>query len=153
MKTSPRAGFTLIELLVVIAIIGLLSSVVFAATQAARARAYDARRISDIKQVKTALELYYSANEQYPSVGDDNSPYELSSLAGALNPYLKKMPENLGPVTYKYTRGGPNSYGILVTLQNESQCVSGLSINSGWWAGPPGGGSVGEPTTISRCNF
>lgn len=54
-----KAGFTLIELLVVIAIIGLLSSVVFASLNSARAKGRDARRISDLKQVQTALALCY----------------------------------------------------------------------------------------------
>ena len=56
---TKRRGFTLIELLVVIAIIGLLSSVVFASLNSARAKARDARRVSDLKQVQTALALCY----------------------------------------------------------------------------------------------
>jgi prepilin-type N-terminal cleavage/methylation domain-containing protein len=60
-------GFTLIELLVVIAIIGLLSSVVLASLASARTKARDARRISDIKQLKIALELYNDKYSTYPS--------------------------------------------------------------------------------------
>lgn len=60
-------GFTLIELLVVIAIIALLSSVVIASLSTARAKSRDARRLADISQVRTALELYYDSNQGYPS--------------------------------------------------------------------------------------
>lgn len=67
MMTSKRRGFTLIELLVVIAIIGILSSVVLASLNSARKKGRDARRISDIKQLQLALELYYDANGQYPT--------------------------------------------------------------------------------------
>ena len=62
-------GFTLVELLVVIAIIGILSSVVFASLNAARAKARDAKRISDLKQIQIALELYFDSQSPnaYPT--------------------------------------------------------------------------------------
>jgi general secretion pathway protein G len=64
---KPTKGFTLIELLVVIAIIGLLSSIVLAALNSARTKAYDAARLSNLINVKTALEVYYAANGSYPN--------------------------------------------------------------------------------------
>ncbi len=62
-----QRGFTLIELLVVIAIIGILSSVVLASLNTARAKARDAKRFSDLRQIKIALELYYDSNNSYPA--------------------------------------------------------------------------------------
>lgn len=62
-----KRGFTLIELLVVIAIIGMLSSVVLASLNTARGNARDARRQQDLKQIQTALELYYNVNNAYPN--------------------------------------------------------------------------------------
>jgi len=61
-------GFTLIELLVVIAIIAMLSSVVLSSLNSARQKSRDARRLADIKQIQTALELYFDgANPvEYP---------------------------------------------------------------------------------------
>jgi len=63
-------GFTLMELLVVIAIIGLLSSMTTYFVNSARIRARDARRLADIRQIQSALELYYDDNLQYPPVAD-----------------------------------------------------------------------------------
>lgn len=60
-----QTGFTLIELLVVIAIIGILSSVVLASLNTAREKSRDARRVSDIKQLQLALELYFDSNGSY----------------------------------------------------------------------------------------
>jgi len=54
---SRHRGFTLIELLVVIAIIGLLSTMAVIQLNDARAKARDARRISDVKQLATIIEM------------------------------------------------------------------------------------------------
>ncbi len=62
-----KRGFTLIELLVVIAIIGVLSSVVLVSVNKARIKANDTHRVSDLKQVQTALELYYDKHTAYPT--------------------------------------------------------------------------------------
>ncbi len=62
-----RKGFTLIELLVVIAIIGILSSVVLASLNMARKKARDAKRVSGLNQLVTAIEMFYLDNGYYPS--------------------------------------------------------------------------------------
>jgi prepilin-type N-terminal cleavage/methylation domain-containing protein len=66
-SSLPR-GFTLIELLVVIAIIGLLSSIVLTAVNVARYKGYDAQRFSDLRQMQTVLDSYYTDHGSYPVV-------------------------------------------------------------------------------------
>lgn len=56
---STPKGFTLIELLVVISVIGMLASIVLVSLGPARARARDAKRVSDIRQISLAMELCY----------------------------------------------------------------------------------------------
>ena len=53
--------------MVVIAIIGLLSTLAVIALNSAREKARDAKRVSDIRQVQTSLELYFNDNNAYPS--------------------------------------------------------------------------------------
>lgn len=65
-RMRSNRGFTLIELLVVIAIIGMLSSIVLASLNSARAKARDAKRVADLHQVQNALELFYTQTGRYP---------------------------------------------------------------------------------------
>ena len=73
--SNRTQGFTLIELLVVIAIIGVLASVVLASLNTARAKARDAQRMSQLSEVKKAIDLYYSDHGSYPSTGSINNIY------------------------------------------------------------------------------
>ncbi|PLX24774.1 hypothetical protein C0580_04170 [Candidatus Parcubacteria bacterium] len=66
-KGKNTFGFTLIELLLVVAIIGILSSLAVVNLNQARAKARDAKRLSDIGQVRKALEVYYGTYGHYPN--------------------------------------------------------------------------------------
>ena len=80
MFKEKSRGFTLIELLVVIAIIGILSSVVLASLNSAREKSRDARRLSDVKQLQLALELFFDSNGAYPSSTSALAPDFIGSV-------------------------------------------------------------------------
>jgi prepilin-type N-terminal cleavage/methylation domain-containing protein len=63
---NKQKAFTLIELLVVVAVIGLLASVIGVSFGNVRLRARDTKRLSDMGQVKTGLDLYYTSAGGYP---------------------------------------------------------------------------------------
>lgn len=62
-------GFTLIELLVTTTIIAVLSVAGLAAFQLAKASARDGKRVSDAKQIQTAVEFYFENHSAYPTDG------------------------------------------------------------------------------------
>jgi len=76
MTNTTHKGFTLIELLVVVSIIGLLSSIVLASLEQAKKKARDMTRLSDLKQLQIALEMYRLDVGSYPAtfaVGDSTT--------------------------------------------------------------------------------
>lgn len=70
---TPSKGFTLIELLVVIAIIAVLASIALLGLVPAQKAGRDARRIADLRQVQSVLQLYYNTNSRYPGAPDNNN--------------------------------------------------------------------------------
>ncbi|MFH1201200.1 MAG: prepilin-type N-terminal cleavage/methylation domain-containing protein [bacterium] len=137
-RRSTIGGFTLIELLVVVAIIGLLSSIILSNLNSARAKGRNAKRASDVHQLKIAMEYFYDVNGSYPSVGSNDTGYAISALATPLFPYLKQIPDDPLGASYawQYTRGpvADNSYGLWIYNENLSvRCGSGVNFNPGWW--------------------
>lgn len=137
-----KKGFTLIELLVVVAIIGLLSTLAVVALGSAREKARDSKRLSDLKQVQTALEMYYTDNNAYPTaatsteIGTGNYACLNSSgfaATGCASPYMGQVPTDPGTGTYDYTSADGTTYSITATLEGT---VSGLS--AGITASPSG---------------
>ena len=119
-RNSSQRGFTLIELLVVIAIIGMLSSVVLASMNTARTKARDARRMADIKQVQTALELYNSDNQKYPAVPTNSQVSNMTSdlVTPGYIGALPTDPKYTGADGYRYYPGTNQSgYTLLVKLE------------------------------------
>ncbi len=57
-SNTREGGFTLIELLVVLAIVAILAATVLASLNASRLKANDSRRDEDMRNVKSAIELY-----------------------------------------------------------------------------------------------
>lgn len=132
-----QKGFTLIELLVVIAIIGLLSTLAVVALNNARMKARDAKRVSDIKQVQTALELYYNDVNAYPSA------LGTAVVNGSVT-YMSVVPTNPTPtndgscaaaLAYVYVSGTPYSTYTL------TYCIGGITggIIAGYHTAYPGG--------------
>ncbi|MCX6779244.1 MAG: type II secretion system protein [Candidatus Magasanikbacteria bacterium] len=132
-----KKGFTLIELLVVIAIIALLSTLAVVALSSARQKSRDAKRLADIKQVQTALELYFTDQNGYPAgtgtvLGGANAGclgaggFAASACTEPI--YMGKVPTNPTPggVDYTYTVSG-TSYTINFTLEGVS---GGLALGA-----------------------
>lgn len=89
MKRSP--GFTLMELMVVVAIIAVLAAVIIPNFVHARAQGVTAACESNLRQIATAMELYYADNGIYPSSGTVTPALFAGGVAPAEN-YLGQTP-------------------------------------------------------------
>jgi prepilin-type N-terminal cleavage/methylation domain-containing protein len=127
-RSAKTAGFTLIELLVVIAIIGVLSALLLSNFVGVRERGSDAALKNNLRQVKTALRLYYNDYQRYPTA--DNGQVEGCGPADQSMPttcgaggefsagssvYIKQLPE-----VFEYYSNGSEEFLLKVTLGNAS---------------------------------
>lgn len=114
MSRRIHSGFTLIELLVVIAIIGILASIVLVSLTSARAKGRDAKRLSDLREVSTALELYANDhNGQYPCSGVGGSCSGSTCPNGATYCWLANC-----TITANWGAGGQGTSGANAWVPN-----------------------------------
>lgn len=141
--THRSSGFTLIEILVVIAIIGTIAAVVMGSLNTARGKARDSARTLSIREVKSALELYYSDYGTYPpartaggvALNDGSGGVLSSTVTVDLSEYIPTAPIDPlgGSYNYWYVRG-TKSYGIRMYYESlDTWCKTGVDIHIGWW--------------------
>ena len=154
-KKLNKKGFTLIELLVVIAIIGVLASIVLASLNNARKKSRDARRITDIKQIQLALELYFDGQgNKYPTAGTTcaASPgvaYGLEVLA--TDNYIPQVPRD--PLSNdscywyaSYPASSPTMYHLGASLEEATNpALNGDKDCNSAGATCPGGAAYTNP--------
>jgi prepilin-type N-terminal cleavage/methylation domain-containing protein len=84
-KIKKTYGFTLIELMVVVAIIAVIATVIIVSISAVKSRGRDTKRVRDIQEINTAINLYILANGNPPNLGSVSctnlSNYDASCFA------------------------------------------------------------------------
>ena len=129
----------MVELLVVIAIIGILATLLLLQLGVARSRARDVKRIADVNQIRTAVELYFDDNgAKYPTV-------LTGGTGGTLTKYLTSNAVPVDPITtvgyfYGFSPAtNPSSFQIWTELEQKSASAlaADADINGGatGWSG------------------
>ena len=136
-----KTGFTLVELLVVIAIIGILSTLAVVSLNGARSKARDARRLSDLKAVQSALELYRDDNFDKVVAISTNWATTIGTDLNATAIYLPAG----APVDPDPTRTDDLTYTYCVATDLSFYLVHALLENN-----PPAPGLNG-PCTLTIC--
>ncbi len=120
-KAYMKRGFTLIELMVVISIISVLSSITIATMNVARTKARNSVRVSDVYQIRKALELFYYKNDKYPLT--------INELVTDSERFLSALPKDpVGNTDYFY-----QAYEVTDTsLFNNGHKCTGVEICQGF---------------------
>lgn len=128
-------SFTLIEILVVATIISLLASVSTISYSQIIKQSRDERRKTDLEQIRAALEMYRSNEDDYP--------VNLNNLTTP-TVYIKKIPIDPKPVLYSYyyARISTSDYILGAYLEGENstcnQTINCTSKNCNYCLGPYG---------------
>ena len=128
---KKKKGFTLIELLVVIAIIGILAAIVLVALQGARAKAKDARIISDMNQYRDRAEIIASdANGVYGGV-NCAADTDLNKLCQDVITQTTSTANPGGiPVNETFNAGGYCAYATLNTTPGTQYFCVDSALNA-----------------------
>lgn len=128
-------GFTLIELLIVLAIIGVLTSFLLVNFIGAKARARDAQRKADLRQIQSALELYRADQGIYPAAPLPACGPSGPGLVYNGTTYMKQIPcDPLTNASFAYTTTG-TTYTLVTCLENVNDSQKDSTNNATYCTG------------------
>jgi type IV pilus assembly protein PilA len=132
---SNRKGFTLIELLIVVVIIGILAAIAIPKFANTKEKAVVASMKSDLRNLVTAQEAFFSDNQDYagggPYVGDGTVYTQKNGLGGAGT--LAFTPSANTTVTVAYI----NAAGWNATATNPAVPATSIPNTCGVYVGAP----------------
>lgn len=138
-----RRGFTLVEILIVVGIMTIILSMGIGSYSSINRKARDDRRRADLEQIRSALEMYRSNNNVYPTALPTPAgglPFG-SPFSDTSNTYLQKTPQDpVSPRQVYYYQVSGSDYTIAAQLESTSTCVSA-----------PGGSSCGVGMACNYC--
>lgn len=142
-KINLQSGLSLVEMMVVISIIAVLSGIIYASFEDARKQARDKARMTALKELQLAVELYKAQNGTYPTncnggtnttfygPGPDSGAYEQCEgdyITGLVPDFIDELPEDPKsedvPGQGFFYRTNGSSYKILVQNSVESITVT-----------------------------
>ena len=135
-KRTESKGFTLVEILVVATVIAVLTTMGTVSYGSISRRSRDAKRKSDVEQLRSALEMYRADNGTYPNVCLTPSDV-VTCLDTPLRPnYIPAIPADPKGNAYRF-QATNSYYGYCVVAYTEFDYSAGNTCTDG--SVPPSG--------------
>lgn len=122
-----QKGFTLIELLVVVAIIGILAAIAIPQFAEYRARGFDARAKSDLRNVATAEEAYFADYELYVDCDESNCSSILPGISGLSQGVELSITAGNAGASFTGTSTHPKGTGVTCNWDSDAGGLTGCS--------------------------
>lgn len=134
-----KKGFSLVEILVVVTIISVLASIAAVSYSRFVKQSKDARRKTDIEQIRASIEMYRNFNSVYPTpAGATGMAFGTGNITDAsATKYMSLIPNDptysasdVTTTTYYYTSSGTyQDYTLCAYLENVA--ISGSAPDCG----------------------
>lgn len=118
---KSEAGFTLVELLIVLMVLGILATIAIPRFKDMSGKANQVKMKSELKQVQTAMELYYAEHNEYPNPDDADFDFE-----AILEQLLES--DDLADYSFTYDRSDAKEYEVDATANGITMIVKRDSI-------------------------
>ncbi len=128
-RYNGSAAFSLMELLITVSIISILIAIGIASYTTINKQSRDAKRKSDIEQIRSALEMYRADNGFYPDAGSGSWVVASDATTGLtpdlVSTYLPVVPTDpVSTQSYMYqatNQSGSSYYGYCLSADLESE--------------------------------
>lgn len=134
---KSSCGFTILEILLAVSLLPILSGIIYLVWwENTRGVARDAQRITDVNNIKLALEAFYEKNNKYPPVGAAYSSQTIfvsDTIPAGANAWIPEMvpefilelpkdPRQTATPSFIYLYSVPTdrkTYNVWAQLENE----------------------------------
>ena len=126
-KLNKQKGFSSVGLLVALTAVTIMIGGFSIAVGDILNESKDTQRIANLRQIATAMELYYSDYQSYPQVTEDNASGRFDDFISQMVNYLESLPTDKAKYDYQDSNSGQD-YILKVVLEDPTSSYFEASL-------------------------